>query len=165
MHLSHPGFILVMLSHQSLFTDVSLVTQLLWCVPHRFILSHFLSLQAVIIKVPPLLQVMGLETKQHFPRIHVWSLPVMAQQGLPLPHCQDRPPVSWKSPRCRSVSALALHFSQNKASWLIRNYLLLQEELPAQASLQKSHSIVLLSTCQWYSRVTTGTNGKCLWLC
>lgn len=63
-----------------------LVIQGLWYILPRFLLQYFLILQATKIMEPPLLQVMGLETKQQFLRIQVWSLPVMAQWGLPLRH-------------------------------------------------------------------------------
>lgn len=139
-----------------------LVIQRLWCVLPRFLLSYFLSLQAMTITelpLPALLQIVGLETKQQVPRIQVWSPPAMAQWGLPLLHCRDRSPVSLESPSCQSVRARARKLCQNKALWLIRNY---QDVLLGQASLQKSRSIVLLSTCQWYSHVTTGMAINCL---
>lgn len=134
-----------------------LVIQPLWCVPCRFILSYFLSLQTMMIKAPPLLQVTGLDTEQQFPRNQVWSLLLMAQWS--------RPPVSQKPAGCQSVRAPARQLGQSRARWLIRSYLVLQDVPPAQASLQRNRSIVLLSTCQWCSPVTAGTNPKCLQLC
>lgn len=133
--------------------DLTLSDQLLWCIPPRFILNYFLSLQARMVKVPPLLQVMGPETRQQLPRSQVWALQLTAQWSCP--------PAVRKPPSCQSMRVLARQLGQNQAQWLIRSYLLLQSVPLIQASLQRSRSIALLSTCWWCSRVTAGTNLKC----
>lgn len=111
---SSSGLITVLRAYQSLFAAVSLSAAVY--VPHRFVLSHFLSLQAMRTRVPRPLQVMGLKTKQVSPRIRVQSVPVIAHSGLLFLHCLHHPLVNWKSPCYQSVSMLTRPHSHNKAS-------------------------------------------------